>query len=129
MRKGFSMIFAIFFMLLLSTIIAVSLKNVNDNYKNVHSLKEYEKANLFMDNAIEMVVLGISQYDRSNDCAQSISVFNDDFNVSINIDRYLTEDGSCSGIIVEQESEGTLFLEVELIGKDIRLYRNVVRKI
>lgn len=130
MRNGFALLFVIFFMIIISTIVTISLRNVNNNYEDVHNLKNLEKAKLFLDNAIELSILGISQYDRSVDCAKNIYVKNDDFEVNVRVISYLTTTGACDGIVIDtQESSGTVFLEVELTGENIRLYKNVTQKI
>lgn len=87
MRQGFGMIQVIFFMLILSGILTISMKYASITVKQTEDLYLKEQAELFMNSAIELALLGISSY---NGQLQEIEVISDDkrFIADINLTTY-----------------------------------------
>ncbi len=91
MRHGFGMIQVIFFMLILSGILAISMRYASITTKQTQDLYTKEQASLFMQSAIELALLGISSHDYSSSVfIEDIEVISDDkrFIADINITTY-----------------------------------------
>ncbi len=91
MRSGFGMIQVIFFMLILSGILAISMRYASITTKQTQDLYIKEQASLFMQSAIELALLGISSHDyNSSGFIEDIEVISDDkrFIADINITTY-----------------------------------------
>lgn len=87
MRRGFGMIQVIFFMLILSGILAISMKYASITTKQTEDLYIKEQAELFMQSAIELTLLGIS---RAANRINEVYVVSDDkrFTADVNITKY-----------------------------------------
>jgi len=90
-RGGFGMIQVIFFMLILSGILSISMKYASITTKQTEDLYVKEQALLFMQSAIELTLLGISSHDyNASGFINDIRVVSDDkrFIADINITDY-----------------------------------------
>ncbi len=87
MRRGFGMIQVIFFMVILSGILAMSMKYASITVKQTEDLYIKEQAELFMQSAIELALLGIGG---ASSQINYIEVISDDkrFTADINITKY-----------------------------------------
>jgi hypothetical protein len=87
MRRGFGMIQVIFFMVILSGILAMSMKYASITVKQTEDLYIKEQAELFMQSAIELALLGIGGASGQID---NVEVISDDkrFIAEINITKY-----------------------------------------
>ncbi len=87
MRRGFGMIQIIFFMVILSGILAISMKYASITVKQTEDLYIKEQAELFMQSSIELALLGISS---SSSQIDKVKVISDDkrFIADINITKY-----------------------------------------
>ena len=87
MRAAFGMIQVIFFMLILSGLLTIAMKYATITTKQTADLYIKEQAQLFMNSAIELALLGISSY---NGRLEEIKVISDDqrFIADINITTY-----------------------------------------
>lgn len=111
------MIQVIFFMLILSTILTITMKYATITTKQTEDLYLREQAELFMQSAIELAVFGISTQDRSAGCLNEIHIFSDDkrFIADINITNYyLIKTAGCDRekIIQTEESNGMVSMDV-----------------
>lgn len=123
MRKGFGMIQVIMMMLILSTILTIMMKYASVTTKQTEELYLKERAEFFMQSAIEMTLLGISKHDRSGECLDALHIISDDkrFFADINISRYyLFATAGCNNekIIHTQELTGMLMLDVVVSTND-----------
>jgi len=82
MRKAFGMIQVIFFMLILSGLLTITMKYATITTKQTADLYVKEQAELFMSSAIELALLGISA---SNTKPLMIKVISDDKRFIANI--------------------------------------------
>ncbi len=87
MRAGFGMIQVIFFMVILSGILAMSMKYASITVKQTEDLYIKEQAELFMQSAIELALLGIGSTSTQ---IHKVKVISDDkrFTADINITQY-----------------------------------------
>lgn len=74
MKKAFSMILAIFFIILVASIGALSLSMANAGAKTSANLYLREQAKLLGDSAIEYAVLKVQQNDFSTTCVDEIEI-------------------------------------------------------
>jgi GTP-sensing pleiotropic transcriptional regulator CodY len=82
MRRGFGLIQVIFFMVILSGILSISMKYASITVKQTEDLYIKEQAELFMQSSIELALLGISSTDTKID---NIIVISDDKRFESNI--------------------------------------------
>jgi len=123
MRKGFGMIQVILFMVILSTILTIVMKYASITTKHTEDLYLKESAELFMQGAIELTLLGISTHDRSTGCLNEIHIISDDkrFIADINItDYYLFNTQGCDNekIIMTEESNGMVMMDITVKSDD-----------
>ncbi len=128
MRKGFSLIFALFVIVLVAGIISLSLRYAKSSIIKTTTLYEKESAELFLNSAVELSLLAISAYERNstNGCLRDINITSKDqrFIASVQIKWYYLLNGSndatyCSNdglthIITTSDSHGMAMLEVEV---------------
>ncbi len=92
MRHGFGMIQVIFFMLILSGLLTIAMKYATITSKQTADLYIKEQAELFMNSAIELALLGISTHDHNNgtNLIEEVTVISDDkrFTADINLTTY-----------------------------------------
>lgn len=91
MRKGFGLIQVILFMTILSVILAISMKYASISIKQTEDIYVREQAQLFMQSAIELTLLGLSSHDHDNDgYIETVRVVSDDkrFIADINLTDY-----------------------------------------
>lgn len=74
MRKGFSLIFAIVFIMLIATIGALSLNIVSLGVKDTSDLYLEDQADLFAQSATEFAILAIHEHDYSKNCLNTVRV-------------------------------------------------------
>ncbi len=128
MRKGFSLIFALFVIVLVAGIISLSLRYAKSSIIKTTTLYEKESAELFLNSAVELSLLAISAYERNstNGCLRDINITSKDqrFIASVQIKWYYLLNGSndatyCNNdglthIITTSDSHGMAMLEVEV---------------
>lgn len=101
MRRGFGMMQVIFFMVILSGILAISLKYASISVKQTQDLYIKEQAELFMQSAIELTLLGIGS--AATQIIDDVYVVCDDkrFIADINITHYYADGVISMDIVVE----------------------------
>jgi hypothetical protein len=120
MRKGFGLIQVIFFMVILSGILSITMKYANISSKQTADLFVKEQAELFLRSATEMALLGISGHDKTiagNECLHDIKVISDDqrFIADINISNYFlinSETCDLKTVIQTEESNGMIMMNI-----------------
>lgn len=73
MRKAFSMITAIFVIVVLATIAMLSLSMVANTYQNTMIQYRQEQAALYAKSYTELAVMAVTQYGRSAQCVNNIA--------------------------------------------------------
>jgi type II secretory pathway pseudopilin PulG len=123
MRRAFGMIQVILLMLILSTILTIMMKYATTTTKQTEDLFLQESAELFMQSAIEVALLGISAHDRSGGCINTLHIISDDnrFFADINITNYyLHHTIGCDHetLIQTEELHGMVEMDIVLTSND-----------
>lgn len=134
MRKGFGLIQALIVIILISTILMIAMKYAQITTKQTMDLYAKERAELFMDEAVEMTLLAISGYDRNttkNNCLKQVNFISEDnrFDANVTIEKYYLYDGLDNGIdlvncgriqsIQTEDSHGMVLLDVVVSSRDV----------
>lgn len=91
MKKGFSLIIAIVFLVALATLGVLSLNIVMLGLKDTRDSYLYAQANLYMTSAIEYSVYAIQHHDYNSTCLDKIDLkFDDNFEGEVKI-KYLVD--------------------------------------
>ena len=97
MRKGFGLIQALIVIVLISTILVIAMKYAQITTRQTVDLYTKERAELFMDEAIELTLLAISGYDRNatRDCLRQVNFISEDrrFDANVTIRQYYLFNG------------------------------------
>jgi len=117
MRRGFGLIQVIFFMVILSSILTITMKYATISAKQTGNFFIREQAELFMQSAIELALLGLSSHDKSTGCLHEVHITSQDkrFIADINISRYfLVNSEICDRktAIFTEESNGMIVMDV-----------------
>jgi len=125
MRKGFGLIQALIVIVLISTILVIAMRYAQITTRQTIDLYARERAELFMDEAIELTLLAISGYDRkaTKDCLRQVNFISEDrrFDANVTIRQYYLFNGLDNGIdlvncgivrsIQTEDSHGMVLLE------------------
>ena len=112
------MIQVIFFMVIISTILAIAMKYATITVKQTSDIYIKEQAELFLQSSIELALLGIQGHNRkSQGLLKEINITSNDkrFISNINISKYYIFGGSDADrnvSIQTEKSHGTIMLEV-----------------
>lgn len=149
MRRGFSLVMAIIFLVLVATVGMLSLNTSAITAKQTSDIFLREQAELLAQSATELAILDLLQTDFSTDCpaGKTISSFfpgneesNSLFEVKVKVERIFGVIGTCNktGVtaISTSRSAGTVILDttVETI-KDarnippVRFHRRTIQKL
>ncbi len=136
-RGGFGLWQALMIMLIVSGMMAVAMKYARISAEHTSDTYLREQTELYMNSAIEMALLAISQHDRSTGCLTSYSAPDVTgravtYSSDINITRYYMLKGdadSCAPSLTQtigtEETHGMVMMEVE--AKATRDSKTVVR--
>ena len=120
MRRGIGLISALIILVLVATLVAVIAKISFISVKHTSDTYLRERAELFMQSAIENAIMAIEGYDRSNGCLKHIEFKDEDnrFIAKIDVLRYYS-DKDINGcdvvkIISTPFSRGYVLLRVEV---------------
>jgi len=142
-RKAFGLMGAIFIILIVSFMLIITLKYARIGAKHTVDTYTKEQAELFMQSAIEMALLQISDFNRSNGKCLKIVHVSDQrgrFTVDINITKYYLNSSlsDCDRVQVinTPQSEGMVLMDVMLEsnisnganGKQVRIFRRTMQK-
>ena len=124
MRKGFGILQALLVIVMVSGIMMIAMKYATVSVKHTKDLYIKESAELFMDSAVELTLLAISDYNRSeNGCLHEVNITSSDkrFSADVNISTYFLYQGkdgnnSCdrNTSIQTEDSHGMVMLEVSV---------------
>ena len=118
MRRGFSLLAAIFFVVVTSSLCMLALSLSNTTSRQTSEIYLREQAELLAQGATEYAVLEILNHDfKSKGCLSSVKGnFKNDANpiLTYEVDiTYFGDIGTCAGIPVQsKESAGTVMLDV-----------------
>jgi len=140
-RNGSAMLMAIFFIVILSTIMAISLSMSSETTKRTVDVYLYEKAALLAKSAAEYAVLRIGLDNNStNPCnVTSLNFTQDGFDVNVSV-LYSYKDplpSSCNGKtfakVTTEEQNGTALIDVAVTSnlgtEPIRYVRRSLQKL
>ena len=117
MRRGFGLIQVIFFMVLLSTILTITMRYASISARQTGELFVKTQAELFMQSAVELAILGIEGHDRSSGCLHEVRIISEDkrFIADINLSNYfLLDSETCDRKtpITTEESNGMVIMNI-----------------
>ncbi|MDA3946227.1 MAG: type II secretion system protein [Helicobacteraceae bacterium] len=150
-RGGFAMIMAIFFMIVIATLLTYMLSTTTETAQRTTNTYINEQAQLLAKSATEYAILRVSGFDRStgNNCqnlftAQYPDTTNPIFDINVNI-RYIgfgplvTAGGTCNILVSDiqtPESNGTMLIDVYVsdnaglnLNEPIRYHRRTLQKL
>ena len=141
-RKGFGLIQVIFFMVLMSGILAISMKYASISAKETSSLYIKEQAELFLQSSIEIALLGLSDHNKSNGCIHTIKIISKDkrFIADINISNYFlisSENCDRKTVIDTHDSNGMIMMDIVVEtnsshpknGNSLRIVRRTLQRL
>ena len=142
MRRGFGLIQVIFFMVILSTILTITMKYASVSAKQTGDLFLKEQAELFMQSAIELTLLGLSDHNKSSGCIHKVQITSHDkrFIADVNVSNYfLLNNENCDRktTIQTEESNGMAIMDIVVEtnnshpknSRKIRLTRRTMQRI
>ena len=117
MRRGFGLIQVIFFMVILSTILTITMRYASISAKQTGDLFVKEQAELFMQSAIELTILGLQDHDKNSGCMHHIKIISHDkrFVADVNLSNYfLLNSETCDrkSPIDTEESNGMITIDI-----------------
>ncbi len=144
-RNGFAMIMAIFFMILIATLLSYMLSSTTETAKRTTNVYVNEQAQLLAKSAVEYAILRVSGQDRSGGiCINSFNAQYPEgtpiFDINVTI-QYIGFGGlgGCTdyiGTIQTPESNGTMLIDVYVsdnaslnLSEPIRYHRRTLQKL
>jgi type II secretory pathway pseudopilin PulG len=86
MRKGFSLITAVIFLVTIATLGALALSISTLSVKKSTDNFLYQQANLLVDSGINYALLAMSGHDYNNSCLNQVNIsYNDTFDINVTI--------------------------------------------
>lgn len=156
-RNGFAMIMAIFFMIVIATLLTYMLSTTTETAKRTTNTYVNEQAQLLAKSAVEYTVLRVSGIDRSgadgvlgtadDTCLSSFNAQYPDgtnpiFDVNVSISYFGFGAGcvnnlpAAAGTILTEESNGTMMIDVYVsdnaalnLSEPIRYHRRTLQKL
>ncbi len=142
MRRGFGLIQVIFFMVLLSTILAITMRYASISAKQTGDLFVKEQAELFMQSSIELAILGLQSHNKNSGCMHHVRIISHDkrFVADINLSNYfLLNSETCDRKtpINTEESNGMVVMDIVVEtntthpknNRNLRLVRRTMQRI
>ncbi|OQX74781.1 MAG: hypothetical protein B6D59_01140 [Campylobacteraceae bacterium 4484_4] len=110
MRRGFGMIQVLFFMVLMATLLTIMMKYATISVRQTEDTYLREQAELFMQSAIELALLGIQRHDKSGGLLRHIRIISDDkrFIADVNVTKYYLYPST----IQTEESNGMVAMQI-----------------
>lgn len=139
MRKGFSLLTAIVFLVLVATISVLALMLSTQSAKQTTDIFLKTQAELLAKSSTEYALLAMSGHDYSTNCLENINTtYNDIFDINISI-SYIGSNlpAGCTQLgtdISTQDSNRTVIIDTIVTGKDsitseqIRLHKRTIQK-
>jgi len=134
MRKGFTLILTIFFMVVFSSLTAMILSLSADTGSTTYKLFLYNQAKLLARSGNEIAVLMIQNRPPENRCLENLEIQDGDFNISINISYVGSGFKNCKTIFSNsfQETNGTVIIDTSVSTnfktENILFHRRTVQK-
>ncbi len=141
MRKGFSLLTAIVFLVLIATISAISLSLSTQTAKQTSDLLLKSQAELLLRSGTEYAMLAMSGHDYSSSCLENVNMtYNNIFDINVSI-MYIGSGITCSDSnhilannIDTNESNRTVIIDTVVTTKNnialepLRLHRRTIQK-
>ena len=152
-RSGFAMIMAIFFMIVIATLLSYMLSSTTETAKRTTNIYVNEQAQLLAKSAVEYAILAVSGHDRTVGCINTINshypATNPLFDIRVDIQYYgfgLIGGWGCNTLITgvtdtiaTPESNGTMMIDVYVtsstgvgglnLSEPIRYHRRTLQKL
>lgn len=146
-RNGFAMIMAIFFMIIIATLLSYMLSSTTETAKRTTNVYVNEQAQLLAKSAVEYALLRVSGFDRSGgNCMNGFTaVYPDsanpifDINVNVQYVGFGPLSGTCDDFIpniATPESNGTMLIDVYVsdnaslnLSEPIQYHRRTLQKL
>jgi len=114
MRKSFTLILTIFFLIIFSSLTAMILSLSADTGSTTTRLYLYNQAKLLARSGNEIAVLMIQNRFSDNICLENLEIQDGDFNISINISYIGSGFKNCKTLFSNsyQETNGTVIIDV-----------------
>jgi len=140
MRKGFSLLIAIIFLVLIATISAISISLSTQSVKQTSDIYLKAQAQLLLRSGTEFAMLALSGHNYSTNCLEKLNmVYNNTFDVNISI-NYIGSGLPCnlshiiSNNISTPDSNRTVIIDTfvstqpGITTEPIRLHRRSIQK-
>ena len=139
MRKGFSLITAIIFLVLIATISALSIALSTQSVKQTSDIYLKSQAELLLRSGTEYAILAMSGHNYSGSCLNDINMtYNNQFDINISI-MYIGKGlpSSCQTLdnnIYSADSNRTVIIDTivstkpDITTEPIRLHRRTIQK-
>ena len=151
-RNGFAMIMAIFFMIVIATLLTYMLSSTTETANRTTNTYLNEQAQLIAKSAVEYTILAVSAHDRSGGCLNNINTMYvvdglPFFDIKVDIQYFgfasITSGSGCSTLvtgstdtIATPESNGTMLIDVYVsdnaglgLSEPIRYHRRTLQKL
>ena len=143
-RNGFAMIMAIFFMIVIATLLTYMLSTTTETAKRTTNTYVNEQAQLLAKSAVEYALLRVSGVERNaTSCENGFNTnypdsVNPIFDINVTIQYYGLSATACSNIadISTPESNGTMMIDVYVsdsaglnLSEPIRYHRRTLQKL
>ena len=140
MKKGFSLITAIIFLVLIATISAISLSLSTQSVKQTSDIYLKAQAQLLLRSGTEFAMLALSGHNYSTNCLENIDMtYNNQFDINVSI-YYIGSGLPCNSShildnnISTDDSNRTVIIDTTVATKQnvtidpIRLHRRTIQK-
>jgi hypothetical protein len=150
-RSGFAMIMAIFFMIVIATLLTYMLSSTTETAQRTTNTYINEQAQLLAKSAVEYAMLRVSGVNRAGGCVNGFNALYPDaakpiFDINVTIQYFgfgaITAGTGCNdivGIISTPESNGTMLIDVYVtsttgvgglnLSEPIRYHRRTLQKL
>jgi Tfp pilus assembly protein PilX len=143
-KNGFAMIMAIMMIVIISTILALSVKLTSQTVKNTTDVYLYEQVSLYAKSAAEYALLKIAQDNSPEDpCDFNGTSFTKDGIYDINITaRYIYSASTCNSVVqyatvTTPEQNGSVLLDItvsvptsyNVSSESIRYFKRTIQKL
>ncbi len=138
MRPAFTLLSAIFLMVLIAVLLMLSLSLSSQTVKQTGDLYLREQAQLLAKSSTEFALLAISGHNNKTNCINSISLSYQNFSINMRL-RYLGSGlpAACNTLgapIVTKESNGTVMIDTivsytdPVTSEQVRFHRRTMQK-
>lgn len=140
MKKGFSLIVAVIFLVTVATLGALALSISTQSVKKTTDNFLYHQAELLVDSGVTYTLLAMSGHDYSTNCLDQVNMtYNKMFDINVSINYIGSGIGSCTNVLTPtdintSESNRTVILDTTVTLNDniatekITVHRRSIQK-